>query len=54
VTWVEVVLCLSGAGLVLGVAIRRRPFGRWLMVVCAVVIGALLATYGREFVEDFF
>jgi VIT1/CCC1 family predicted Fe2+/Mn2+ transporter len=53
-TFVEAGLLLALAGLVGGLLTRRKPFGRALWMVSAVILVALLAKFGSEFAADLF
>jgi hypothetical protein len=51
-TWVEVLVLLSGAAFVVGLIRRRTRAGRILAWVSLAVLAALLATFGPELVTD--
>jgi len=51
-TWVEVLMLLSGAGILAGLIRRRTRSGRIIMWISLALLVALLSTFGREFVSD--
>jgi hypothetical protein len=51
-TWVEVLVLLSGTGIVGGLIRRRTRTGRIIMWVSLAMLAGLLATFGRELVSD--
>ena len=51
-TWVEVLLLLSGAGVLGGLVRRRTRTGRIILWISLAALAALLATFGAEFMSD--
>jgi hypothetical protein len=51
-TWVELLVFLSGTGILGGLIGRRTRTGGIMMWVSLAMLAALLATFGRELVSD--
>ena len=53
-TWVEIVIVFSIGALIVSMWIPSRPLQRTVQIVAAIVVIAVLARFGSEFVGDFF
>jgi hypothetical protein len=53
-TWVEIVIVFSIGALILSMWIRSRRLQRAIQIFAAIVVIAVLASFGAEFVSDLF
>ena len=53
-TWVEIVIVFSIGALTVSMWIPSRPLQRTVQIVAAIVVIAVLARFGSEFVTDLF
>jgi hypothetical protein len=53
-TWVEIVIVFSIGALILSMWIPSRRLQRVVQIVAAIVVFAVLARFGSEFVTDLF
>ena len=53
-TWVEILIIFSIGALIVSMWIPWRPLQRTVQIVAAIVVLAVLARFGSEFVGDLF
>jgi hypothetical protein len=53
-TWVEIVIVFSIGALIVSMWIPSRPLQRAVQLLAALVVIAVLARFGSEFVTDLF
>lgn len=53
-TWVELLIILSGVALVVAIFVPGIRVRRAIQIIAAGMLVGLLATFGREFISDLF